>query len=80
MYRVDGRSEDYRNLLSIVEKASVDLDGYTKEELQIEKCKFLIATFDFSLVLEEIDKINHVWLWTYNLRKYFYINRLVKMK
>lgn len=71
MYRVDGRSEDYRNLLSIVEKASVDLDGYTKEELQIEKCKFLIATFDFSLVLEEIDKINHSVALDIQLKKVF---------
>ena len=59
MYRIDGRGKDYNNLLSKIEKVSSNLDGYSKEELQIEKCKFLIASFDYTQATGEIVKINH---------------------
>ncbi|MFO7525650.1 MAG: hypothetical protein R6W68_09365 [Ignavibacteriaceae bacterium] len=71
MYRVDGRNEDYIELLTKIEKETVTLDGYTKEELQIEKCKFLIASFEYSKAAEEIQKINHSVALDVQLKKIF---------
>lgn len=71
MYRVDGRNKDYKELLTKIEKEAVTLDGYTKEELQIEKCKFLIASFDYSKATEEIQKINHGVALDIQLKKIF---------
>ncbi|WP_257823230.1 SIR2 family NAD-dependent protein deacylase [Salipaludibacillus agaradhaerens] len=71
MYRIDGRGQDYTNLLSKIEKVSSNLDGYSKEELRIEKCKFLIASFDYTQVAEEIEKINHGVALDIQLKKIF---------
>ena len=71
MYRIDGREQDYTNLLSKIEKTSLNLDGYSKEELQIEKCKFLIASFDYTQAIEEIEKINHDIALDIQLKKVF---------
>lgn len=71
MYRIDGRDQDYNNLLSKIEKASSNLDGYSKEELQIEKCKFLIASFNYTQAAEEIEKINHGVALDIQLKKVF---------
>lgn len=71
MYRIDGRDQDYNNLLSKIEKASSNLDGYSKEELIIEKCKFLIASFDYTQAAEEIERINHGVALDIQLKKVF---------
>lgn len=71
MYRVDGRNKDYKELLTKIEQEAVTLDGYTKEELQIEKCKFLIASFDYRNAAEEISKNNHGVALDIQLKKIF---------
>ncbi|KGA98664.1 hypothetical protein AJ85_06525 [Alkalihalobacillus alcalophilus ATCC 27647 = CGMCC 1.3604] len=71
MYRIDGRDQDYNNLFSKIEKASSNVDGYSKEELQIEKCKFLIGSFDYSQATEEIERINHGIALDIQLKKAF---------
>lgn len=71
MYRVDGRNQDYIDFLSKIEKEAMILEGYTKEELQVEKCKFYIASFDYSKATEEIDKINHSIALDIQLKKVF---------
>ena len=71
MYRVDGRYKEYNELLMKVEKEVVILDGITKEELQIEKCKFLIASFDYNKAAIEIEKINHSVALEIQLKKIF---------
>jgi hypothetical protein len=60
MYRVDGRYDDYKELIDKIDKEVILLDGYSKEEFQIEKCKYLIASFDYSQAIEEINKIKPV--------------------
>lgn len=71
MYRVDGRNKEYKELLTKVEKEVVILDGITKEELQIEKCKFLISSFDYSKAAREIEKINQSVALDIQLKKIF---------
>lgn len=71
MYRVDGRYKEYKELFKKVEKEVVILDGITKEELQIEKCKFLIASFDYNKAAIEIEKINHSVALDIQLKKIF---------
>ncbi|WP_163581327.1 SIR2 family NAD-dependent protein deacylase [Gracilibacillus saliphilus] len=71
MYRIDGRDQDYIHSLSKIEKASSNLDGYSKEELLIEKCKFLIASFDYTQAAEEIERINHSIALDIQLKKVF---------
>jgi hypothetical protein len=59
MYRIDGLNEEYETLLTMVENTSHIIDGYIKEEIQIEKCKFFIGKFDYNRSKNEIEKINH---------------------
>ena len=71
MYRIDGRYEEYKSLLARVEHAILELNGYTKEEIQIEKCKFLIANFDFEQATKEVEKIKHQTAIDIQLKKVF---------
>ena len=71
MYRIDGRNEEYKVLLAKSEKVASTLDGYTREELQIEKCKFLIAVFDYSQAAKEVEKINQNVAIDIQLKKVF---------
>ncbi len=71
MYRIDGRNEDYKNLLTRVENVASAIDGYTKEELQIEKCKFLIMEFDYVQAVNEVEKIDHNVALDIQLKKVF---------
>lgn len=71
MYRIGGRNEDYNALLTRVENATSELDGYTKEELQIEKCKFLISEFDYVEAAKEVEKIDHHVALDIQLKKVF---------
>ena len=71
MYRIDGRNEDYKALLARVENVTSELDGYTKEELQIEKCKFLISEFDYVKAAKEVEKIDHHVALDIQLKKVF---------
>jgi hypothetical protein len=71
MYRIDGRNEDYEALLTRVENMTLKLDGYTKEELQIEKCKFLISKFDYVEAAKEVEIINHHVALDIQLKKVF---------
>ncbi|MGL5256414.1 MAG: SIR2 family NAD-dependent protein deacylase [Proteocatella sp.] len=71
MYRIDGRNDDYQELLMKVEKESVQLGGYTKEELIIEKCKFFISSFDYIKAKNEIEKIKHEVSLDIHLKKIF---------
>ena len=71
MYRIDGRNEEYKALLTKVENTASALDGYTKEELQIEKCKFLIAGFDYLQATKEVEKIGHHVALDIQLKKVF---------
>lgn len=71
MYRIDGRNEEYKVLLAKSEKVASTLNGYTREELQIEKCKFLIAVFDYSQAAKEVEKINQNVAIDIQLKKVF---------
>ena len=71
MYRIDGRNEEYEALMTRVGNSTSTLDGYTKEEMQIEKCKFLIARFDYIQAVEEIEKIKHSVALDIQLKKVF---------
>lgn len=71
MYRIDGRNDEYKELLMKVEKESVKLGGYTKEELIIEKCKFFISSFDYIKAKNEIEKIKHEVSLDIHLKKIF---------
>jgi len=71
MYRIDGRNEEYKALLTKVENTASVLDGYTKEELQIEKCKFLIAEFNYVQAAKEVEKIEHHVALDIQLKKVF---------
>lgn len=71
MYRIDGRNEEYKVLLTKVENRASVLDGYTKEELQIEKCKFLIAEFNYGQAAKEVEKIEHQVALDIQLKKVF---------
>lgn len=76
MYRIDGRNEEYKALLTRVEKVTSTLDGYIKEELQIEKCKFLISEFDYVQVANEVEKIDHNVALDIQLKKVFLYNQI----
>lgn len=71
MYRIDGRNEEYKVLFAKVENTASVLDGYTKEELQIEKCKFLIAEFNYVQAAKEVEKIEHHVALDIQLKKVF---------
>lgn len=71
MYRIDGRNEEYKQLLSDVEILFLNLDGYINEELQIEKCKYLISTFDYINAVAEVEKINETISLDIQLKKVF---------
>ena len=71
MYRIDGRNEDYKALLTRVENVTSELDGYTKEELQVEKGKFLISKFNYVEAAKEVEKIDHHVALDIQLKKVF---------
>lgn len=71
MYRIDGRNEEYKGLLAKIENATSKLDGYSKEELKLEKCKFLIAGFDYIQVVKEVENIDHEVSLDIQLKKVF---------
>jgi hypothetical protein len=71
MYRIDGRNEEYKVLLTKVENTASVLDGYIKEELQIEKCKYLIAEFNYVQAAKEVEKIEHHVALDIQLKKVF---------
>lgn len=71
MYRIDGRYEDYRVLTDKLDKLGIAFEGYISEELQIEKCKFFIAIFDYNQAIIEIERINHSIALDIQIRKVF---------
>ena len=80
MYRIDGRNEEYEVLMTKSGKLASTLDGYTKEEMQIEKCKFLIATFDYSQAVKEVEKIKHSVALDIQLKKVFLYKQIGEEK
>lgn len=71
MYRIDGRNEEYKPLLEKIENVTSKLDGNTKEELKLEKCKFLISGFDYIQVVKEVENVDHDVSLEIQLKKVF---------